>query len=355
MRLAVLAVLAAAVSAGSAPIPIPGGEHGIGYDDLQFAPVLKRVLVPAGGIGTLFLLDPATGGLPAVSGFSAGAFRGGHDEGTTSAAEVPGPPVRIVATDRDTRTLRVVDPVALKIIGSVDLAAKPDYVRVVPSTGEVWVTEPSRRQIEVLRFSDLGAGRLARVALIAVPDGPESLVVDEARGRAYTHAWSSRTFAIDLRARKVVSSWPNGCRGSRGIALDAARGLLFTGCAEGRATVVDLKIDKVVATAPTGPDVDSIGYAATLGHLYVPAGGDGRLYTFRVSPDGKLALLGTRATALDAHTAAFDPATRTVFVGAPRSGAVLRLPDDQTGTLGGFHGPPATTPLGKAQLRQRAE
>ncbi|HVT70473.1 MAG TPA: hypothetical protein VHF26_22195, partial [Trebonia sp.] len=28
-------------------------------------------------------------------------------------------------------------------------------------------------------------------------------------------------------------------------------------------------------------------------------------------------------------------------------------PVDQTGTLGGFLGPPATTPLGKAQLRQR--
>ena len=29
------------------------------------------------------------------------------------------------------------------------------------------------------------------------------------------------------------------------------------------------------------------------------------------------------------------------------------VPDDQTGTLGGFLGPPATTPLGKAQLRPR--
>jgi len=326
VRLALLAVLAT-LAASPASIPVPSGEHGVGYDDLQLAPASRRVLVPAGGTGTLFLLDPATRALAAVPGFSAGAFHGGHDQGTTSAAEVAGPPVRIVATDRETRTLRVVDPGALKIIGSVDLAAKPDYVRVVPSTGEVWVTEPSRKQIEVLRFADATAGRLARVAIVPVPDGPESLVIDEARGRAYTHAWTTRTFAVDLHARKVVSSWPNGCRASRGVALDAARGLLFTGCAEGRATVVDLKTEKVVSTAPTGPDVDSIGFAAPLGHLYVPAGGDGRLYAFRVSPDGKLALLGTKATAVDAHTAAFDPASRTVFVGAPRSGAVLALPD----------------------------
>ena len=330
MRLALVAVLAAGLTtgpAGPASIPVPNGEHGVGYDDLQLAPVSRRVLVPAGGTGTLYLLDPATRALAAVPGFSAGAFHGGHDQGTTSAAEVAGPPVRIVATDRETRTLRVVDPGALEIIGSVDLAGKPDYVRVVPSTGEVWVTEPSRKQIEVLRFADATAGRLVRVAVVPVPDGPESLVIDEARGRAYTHAWTTRTFAVDLRARKVVSSWQNGCRGARGIALDAAQGLLFTGCAEGRATVVDLKTEKIVSTVPTGPDVDSIAYAAAPGHLYVPAGGDGRLYTFRVSPEGKLSLLGTKATAVDAHTAAFDPTSRTVFVGAPRGGAVLVLPD----------------------------
>ncbi len=327
MRLVALAVLAAAVAAGPATVLLPGGERGIGFDDLQLAPGLGRVLVPGGGAGTLFLLDPATRHVAAVAGFSGGAFRGGHDQGTTSAVEVPGRPARIVATDRQTRTLRVVDPTVLKIVGSVDLAGKPDYVRAVAATGEVWVTEPSRKQIEVLRFDGPDRRRLVRVGLVPVPDGPESLAVDEARGRAYSHTWTDHSFAVDLRARKVVASWRNGCRGARGIALDAARGLLFTGCAEGRATVVDLGSQKLVSTAAVGPEVDSIGYAAPLGHLYVPSAGIGRLFTFRVSPDGRLALLGTKATALDAHTVAFDPTSRTVFVGAPRSGAVLLLPD----------------------------
>jgi DNA-binding beta-propeller fold protein YncE len=319
---ALVLALSAAVS-----VPIPGGEHGVGFDDLQFAPALDRVLVPAGGTGELCLLATATHRTTCVSGFSGGAFRGGHDQGTTSSAEVPGPPARIVATDRDTRTVRVVDPARGALIGAVDLAGKPDYVRFVRATGEVWVTEPSQKQIEVLRFQDLAAGRLARVAAIRVPDGPESLVVDEAGGRAYSNAWTDRTFAIDLRARKVVSSWLNGCRKSRGIALDPAHRLLFAGCAEGRATVVALDTEKVVSTAPTGPDLDSIGFAPSLRHLYVPAGGDGRLYTFAVSAAGKLALLGTKSTTLDAHTVAFDPRSRSVFVGAPRLGAVLVLPD----------------------------
>ncbi len=327
MRPPVVGVLAAALAVAPATVPLPGGERGVGFDDLQLAPAVGRVLVPAGGTGTLFLLDPATRALAAVPGFSAGAFRGGHDQGTTSAVEVAGPPARIVATDRETRTLRVVDPGTLKVIGSVDLAAKPDYVRAAAKAGEVWVTEPSRKQIEVLRFDDRARGRLSRVALVPVPDGPESLAIDEARGRAYSHTWTDRSFAVDLRARKVAANWRNGCRSARGIALDAARGLLFTGCAEGLATVVDLQTEKIVSTAPSGPDVDSIAYAAPLSHLYVPAGGAGRLFTFRVSPGGKLDLLSTKTTALDAHTAAFDPASRTVFVGAPRAGAVLALPD----------------------------
>lgn len=327
MRIVGLALLAAALSGGPALIPLGVGDHGIGFDDLQVAPALKRVLVPAGGTGTLFLLDPVTRELERVPGFTTGSFHGGHDQGTTSAAEVAGPPIRVVATDRETRTLRVVDPARLKIMASVDLSGKPDYVRVVPSTGEVWVTEPSRKQIEVLRFRDLGAGRLARVALVPVPDGPESLVFDEARGRAYTHSWADRTFAIDLQTRTMAGSWRNGCQHSRGIALDAARGLLFAGCAEGRATVVDLKTERVLSIGATGPDVDSIAYAAPLSRLYVPAGGTGQLFTFRVLPDGKLAATSPRTTAMDVHTAAFDPQSRVVFLGAPRTSSILIVPD----------------------------
>jgi hypothetical protein len=38
-------------------------------------------------------------------------------------------------------------------------------------------------------------------------------------------------------------------------------------------------------------------------------------------------LLGKVATAPDAHTAAFDAATRSVFVGTPEHGAVLVIHD----------------------------
>ncbi|HVV48048.1 MAG TPA: hypothetical protein VHO06_00150, partial [Polyangia bacterium] len=238
---------------------IPDGAKGIGYDDLQYAPGLKRILVPAGRTGRLDLIDPATKAVVSIAGFSSAAsFVGGHGQGTTSAAELPGADGRIVATDRGTRELKLVSAKTSSIVGSIKLVAAPDYVRAVPGIGEIWVTEPGRKQIEVLRLDPKAAGGLAHVAIIAVPDGPESLVIDADRGRAYSHTWAGQSFTIDVKARKVVSTWRNGCRESRGIALDAKRGWLFAGCAEGQATVVDLATSKVISTAETGSDVDSI-------------------------------------------------------------------------------------------------
>src|SRR5262245_18095201 len=92
-----------------ASIAIPDGERGIGYDDLQYAPDLKRILVPAGRTGRLVLLAPATKAVTSIAGFSsAGSFGGGHGQGTTSAAELPGGDGRVVATDRGSKTLKLV-------------------------------------------------------------------------------------------------------------------------------------------------------------------------------------------------------------------------------------------------------
>ena len=69
--------------------------------------------------------------------------------------------------------------------------------------------------------------------------------------------------------------------------------------------------------------MDSIGYAPSSGHLYVPSGGSGELSVFAVSAAGELQALGRVPTAADAHTVAVHPASGTVFVGTPAHGAIL--------------------------------
>jgi DNA-binding beta-propeller fold protein YncE len=306
-------------------VPIPGGEGGIGFDDLLFSPRLHRVLVPGGRTGNLDLIDPATREVTAIGGFSKQSrFGGGHGEGTTSADEGRG---LLYAIDRTKRLLVVVDPARRAAVASVKLAAGPDYVRFVGPTGEVWVTEPGAEQIEIFSIANEGTPTPTRVAVVQIAGGPESLVIDAARNRAYTHLWKDSTVAIDLHAHAMAGQWKNGCEASRGIALDEERALLFAGCAEGKATAMDLRHGgAVVGTVTTGTGVDVIAYSPQLHHLYVPGNDSATMTVLDVAADGKLSPVATVPTAKGAHCVAADD-QRGAWICDPRGGRLLLFKD----------------------------
>ncbi len=291
---------AAAAEPTPTPVPLPDGAAGIGFDDLRFAPVIGRLLAPAGRTGNLALVDPATGAVTVVPGFSRGGGAGGHGAGTTSADEGGG---LLFASDRSARKLDVVDPGQRKIVAGAPLAAGPDYVRAVG--GEVWVTEPRAKQIEVFTLSGTAP---ARSATIQLPDGPESLIYDATRKRAYTNEWGGRSHAIDVASHKLVASWDNGCRGSRGIALDEKRGFLFVGCEEGKAAVLDVAHEgKLLSASPRLVEgVDIIAYDAERARLYLPGEGSGTMAILAVSPTGQLSSIAVVPTAKGAHCVAVD-------------------------------------------------
>jgi outer membrane protein assembly factor BamB len=256
LLLSCVGMLAASGGVTLTPLAFPGGESGIGFDDMGFAPSIHKVLVPAGRPGNLDLIDPDTKQVTAVGGFSSRAsFGGGHGQGVTSADEGRG---LLFATDRDAKQLDVIDPKTQSVIGTAPLASGPDYVRHVSTTGEAWVTEPSAARIEVFSLPQNGALKPAHVDFISIPDGPESLIIDNKRGRAYTHLWTDTTLVINLKSRKIAQRWKNGCSGSRGIAMDNARGFLFVGCDEGKLTVLDLNTGAQLGNASSGSGVDII-------------------------------------------------------------------------------------------------
>jgi DNA-binding beta-propeller fold protein YncE len=317
------ALAAAAPLSGQTAVEIPGGSVGIGFDDLRFAFSLGRILAPAGRAGVLALVDPASRNVTTVPGFSArSTFGGGHDDGVTSADEAGG---RIVATDRTALRLAVVDPRSLKIVSSAKLAGPPDYVRYVEATGEVWVTQPDRERIEIFKLP-AGDSAPAHEAFLSIPGGPESLVVDARKGRAYTHLWNGRTVAIDVRQRSVAATWDNGCRGSRGIAFDEARGWVFAGCAEGKAVVIDATSGRNLSSLSAGNGVDVIDYNPRLRHLYLPGARSATMAVLGVSGSGALTLLATLPTASGAHCVAAD-ASGNVFVCDPGKGRLLAFHD----------------------------
>ncbi|MBF6571064.1 MAG: hypothetical protein IVW54_19540 [Candidatus Binataceae bacterium] len=111
-----------------------------------------------------------------------------------------------------------------------------------------------------------GAAKPAHVDFISIPGGPESLIIDNKRGHAYTHLWTDTTIAIDLKSRKVSARWKNGYKGSRGVAMDDARGFLFVGCDEGKLTVLDVTAGVQLGGASSGSGVGIIAYNSHLAH-----------------------------------------------------------------------------------------
>jgi DNA-binding beta-propeller fold protein YncE len=323
--IAVLVVALLATAGAAAPVQMPGGEAGIGFDDLCYSPELGRVVVPAGRTGRLDLVDPRSRAVESVEGFSrTDSLTRGHGDGTTSADVGEGV---VFAIDRTDRMVLAVNPREHRIVARARLGGAPDYVRWVGTTREVWVTEPERERIEVFRFERTPAPALASAATISVPGGPEALVVDARNGRAYTNTFRDATVAIDVRAHAVTALWSNGCRAARGIALDARRGLVFVGCDEGKAVALRIPdAGKIVGTVTTGDGVDGIAYGDELTHLYVPAGDAGTLTIVGVGERGELQALGTVPAAPGAHCAASDD-EGNVWVCDPGKGRLLVMTD----------------------------
>ena len=321
----ILAAATTATALQATAFDIPGGGGRIGFDDLLFSAALKKLVVPAGRTGTLVLIDPASHAATTIAGFSAvAAGEGGHGDGSTSADFGRG---HLFAIDRTAKRLDVVDPSAGKIVAFAPLGGSPDYVRFVEPANEVWVTEPDAERIEVFSLGDAASPAPKASGSIPVPGGPEALVIDGARGRAYTNLWKKTTVAIDLKSHTIVERWENGCEGSRGLALDAGHGRLFVGCTEGKATALDVAHGgKLLGSADAGAGVDIIAYDATAKRLYVPGGEAGTLTIIDVTGGGALTVRSSVPIAHGTHCVAVDDA-HGVWMCDPQAGRLQFLRD----------------------------
>ncbi|HEX5062804.1 MAG TPA: hypothetical protein VFV99_25700 [Kofleriaceae bacterium] len=313
-----------AATSTATPVAIPGGEHGIGFDDLRFARGIGRVVAPAGGTGTIALIDPATRALTTIAGFGATTGTTGHEDGSTSADESAG---HLYAIDRTKLEVVLIDEKTAKIVGSAKLASSPDYVRWVEATHELWVTQPDEYRIEVFTLTGTTP---KHAAFIAVTGGPESLVIDGKR--AFTHLWKGTTVVLDVTTRKQTASWPNGCTGSRGIALDGAHNILFVGCGEGRAVALDASSGKQLDVIVVGAGVDIIDFNPKLSHLYVPSAKTATFSIIGVAAGGKFSLLGTAEAALGAHCVTADDRNHA-WVCDPKAGRLLEIEDTYPASL----------------------
>lgn len=323
--LGIAAALACCASPDGDAIALFDGSQGIGFDDLRWSEALGRVLAPGGRSGALDLIDPTSGSVLAVEGFAKETgYSETHDYGVTSVDEGEG---FLFVTDRTTMKLSVVDPLRRVIVSQVSLGSTPDYVRYVPTTRELWVSEPSGAQIEIFAIDGAVSLSLRRAGTIAVANGPESLVIDGPRGRAYTHQWQANTIGIDVRTRAIVGTWPNGCAASRGIDLEPEHGWVLAACNEGTLTVLDpAQNGRIVSALASGAGYDVIGYARTTRHVYLAGGACACLTVVGLAPSGKLGVLGRFDAPSDTHCAVADNHGHA-WVCAPSEGSLRRIAD----------------------------
>jgi DNA-binding beta-propeller fold protein YncE len=283
-----------------------------GYDDLAFSHVLGKVVAAPEGTGRVYLVDPDS---MAVTLIGVPAGSASADASATT----------VFVVDRGGARILAFDVASAAMLASHPIAGEPDYVRVAPTTGEIWVTVPGRNRIDILEPAGLAA-----VGSITTPGPPEGLTFDDA-GRAYVNN-DGAVVAIDVARRLVVGEWDDGCGYSHGFPqVDLAYGLAIGGCrASGGAGVTTID-GELRAGFEAGGDAAVLAYDATRHHLYLRGDPGSTLSILAVCSTGEVSELAKVAIPDRGHAAAAD-ASGHVWIADATTGGLVRVTDPFMGT-----------------------
>jgi hypothetical protein len=295
------------------PVALAGNVAG--FDDLGYSAALGRVLVAPLGAAAAYLVDPETLAVTEIGGLPAGSASITEGDGF------------VFVADRQASTVVILDPAAGTVVGTFDLGSRPDYLRYFAPAAELWVTEPGEDRIEVLGFTAGSPPSLAHLANIDVADGPEGLVFDVSRGRAYAHA-SGDLAVIDVAARTEMDRWTTECDGSHGIpVVDEARGLIFAGCAAtGGAAVLDANSGTLLAGYEVGVGESLLAYAPALGHFYLRGDPGAGVDILAICDGGGMTALGKATSPQLGHALVADD-RGAVWGCDAQTGEILRYKD----------------------------
>jgi hypothetical protein len=310
----------------SKPIPLPGATGPVSLDYLAVDRKAGRVWVPAGGTGSVDMLDVATSKMTRITGFpTAERDAKGNKRVVGPSSATVGDGVVYVG-NRANSQVCVVDATKLVRGACTTLGSSPDGVQYVASAKELWVTTPADKSLTVLDVTV--PGKLKPKTKIALDGRPEGYAVDDARGVFYTNLEDKdKTLALDVKTHKVIATFEAKCgdEGPRGLAVDGGRGLLFVACTDHVEVLLDVAhAGTVLSKLDTGGGVDNIDYLETKGQLFVASGKTATLSVLQVDDKGILTLLGSGATSPGGRTAVVDGAG-TAYVIDPAQGGVLAV------------------------------
>jgi len=317
-----------AIAAVAAPqltvksLPLPGATGPVSLDYLACDRAKGKVWIPAGGTGSVDVLDKATGALKRIEGFAT------VEKEAHGAKRMMGPSSATIGAgfvyvgNRANSAVCAVDAEKLVLGACLELPSSPDGLQYVAATREVWVTTPRDLSLTILDASS--PAKLSIKTKVALDGEPEGYGIDEKRGLFFTNLEDkNKTLAVDVKTRKVVSTWDAGCgaEGPRGLALDPVRGWLFVACTDGL-NQLDLAHDGArLARLDTGAGVDNIDYLEAKQLVFVAAGKAEKL-TVAHAEAGKLTVVATAPIGSGARTVVVDSAGAG-YVVDPAKGQIL--------------------------------
>ena len=286
-------------------IALPGanGEE-VALDYIVFDPHTNTIWVPAGGTGSVDVIDTATRNVHRIDGFPTREVqRDGKTRklGPSSAAVGDG---FVYIGNRADQSVCAVNETTFERGKCTTLNESPDAISYAPTTKQVWVTTPRDNSIRVL-----DADSLAQTARIELPGAPEGFAMDAQSGRFYTNLEDkNKTLVIDVASRAVVTTWDPKCGedGPRSLRVDGDAGMLFVACTS---KVESLSLNdngRILGSVDAGEGVDDFDYARTSHLLFIGASKAGKLTIANVAGGGTLTSRDVIPTAPGARNGIVD-------------------------------------------------
>ena len=281
------------------PRPLVLAEGRVVMDYIGYDPVNRQVWAPGGNTGKVFVVDAAAETIRTVDRFPTRE----QDGRLLGPSSVTFSPDTAYVGNRSDRSVCAVDLKTLKRGACVTLTDSPDGLAYVATTGEVWVTTPRARSLTILALKDHVPSISGEIALQGSPEG---YAVMPGEGRFFTNLEDkSQTLEIDVRARRVVRSWPDGCgeKGPRGLAVDVGLKAVVVACTDAVAVfgMDGSPWDRV----ETGAGVDNLDILPDPLRIYAAAGKAEAFQRIELTSAHKLRVTGRATT---------SPGVRTVVV-----------------------------------------
>jgi len=206
-------------------------------------------------------------------------------------------------------TVTVFDGKTAAVLQQIPVGQNPDAIMYEPFSKTIVTCNGRSHDLSVV---DPASNTVT--ATIPLDGKPETAVSDE-NGRIYINIEDkNKITVVDMRTKKVLSSWPLDAEGPTGLAIDNTTHRLFAGC-DKQLVILDANSGAVVSKQPIGDGCDGVGFDETM-HLIFASCGEGKLSVIKEESATSFKPQADVPTKRSARTLAVDSKTHEIYLPA---------------------------------------